>query len=250
MFRISSYLYNKLTNEPLYLSQRFNHSINFLQNENLISFHDYTIPMNPTSIQLESFDSYHFNTIDIVDRIIQIDNKQLPLNKFEIFNTQLQTKLKIEDLYKFKITPSNESFIYQWLNKTPKDNFSNYLSMKFPDIQTLKLEDLYSLIGFGIGLTPSMDDFIIGIWFVFDLLNIKIDKTVNLNSTTTVSKAFLKAAQETHYSSLLLNLGDDLKLHIDPKSTIDKISKVGHSSGKETLLGIDYAINYLLKHPY
>ena len=109
--------------------------------------------------------------------------------------------------------------------------------------------ELSKLIGLGLGLTPSGDDFLCGMLAGFHLLdrnNHTFTKCLfhyindNLNNTNDISRAFLNCALHGHYSQAVN------KLWTNP--SCEQISQmfleIGHSSGMDTLCGIYFA--YLL----
>ena len=106
--------------------------------------------------------------------------------------------------------------------------------------------ELSRLIGLGLGLTPSGDDFLCGMLAGFHLLD-RSNHTFtqclrhyikeNLKNTNEISQAFLKCALYGHYS-LAVN-----KLWTNP--SYEQISQmflqIGHSSGMDTLCGIYFS---------
>lgn len=110
------------------------------------------------------------------------------------------------------------------------------------------------IIGFGSGLTPSMDDFICGIMvsniyltYFLDLymdlgykINYEIVKNID-NKTTKISEEMLKWASKAKVSQDIRELLVSLISTEDKKGIVKKISKVadfGHSSGTDILCGI------------
>ena len=107
-------------------------------------------------------------------------------------------------------------------------------------------KDLSKLIGLGIGLTPSGDDFLCGILAGLTLLNrqnhtftkcLQYYIQQNLRNTNEISQAFLRSAVDNHFSYAVNALWNN------PSS--EEITKeflsIGHSSGIDTLCGIYYA---------
>lgn len=111
-------------------------------------------------------------------------------------------------------------------------------------------EKLSLLIGLGIGLTPSGDDFLCGTLAGF-LLSGQSDSPFitflhqeiqsHLKDTNDISGAFLSCALENQFSLPVVSL-----LKPDKHSIFDNFSKIGHSSGSDTLCGILYAIQLSL----
>lgn len=106
--------------------------------------------------------------------------------------------------------------------------------------------ELSRLIGLGLGLTPSGDDFLCGMLAGFHLLDrnkhtftqcLRHYIKENLKNTNEISQAFLKCALHNHYS-FAVN-----KLWSNPSH--EQISQmflqIGHSSGMDTLCGIYFS---------
>jgi len=107
---------------------------------------------------------------------------------------------------------------------------------------------LQELLGLGIGLTPSGDDFIIGVlaalqYYQQDELRAKIVEAVknNLFATNDISAALLSHAIAGRYSERLL----ELLLHPSEGRAVVAAS-VGHSSGADTLFGILFTLKYII----
>ncbi|VXD06260.1 conserved hypothetical protein [Enterobacterales bacterium 8AC] len=105
---------------------------------------------------------------------------------------------------------------------------------------------LRQLVGFGIGLTPSADDFILGILLVLD--SCRADKYQTLSSllpslltrTTDISAAMLANGCAGHYShhfSRLVTAPID-----DIEQTLKQVAEYGHSSGHDMLCGAHFAL--------
>lgn len=115
---------------------------------------------------------------------------------------------------------------------------------------------LRKIIGRGKGLTPSGDDILIGLIWLNDIREILSkefldtinDLVRNEELTTDVSINYYKAALEDKYGGLLINLCNSL---IDGsrdniKYNISTMTKLGHSSGIDTLAGIVLGLNTIL----
>lgn len=108
---------------------------------------------------------------------------------------------------------------------------------------------LQELLGLGIGLTPSGDDFIIGVLAALELykksdIRTRLAEAVgsNLSATNTISAAFLRHAINGRYSERLL----EMLLH-PSEGRVVLAASVGHSSGADTLFGILFTSNTLSK---
>lgn len=113
-------------------------------------------------------------------------------------------------------------------------------------------DTLCRLIGLGIGLTPSGDDFLCGVLAglllfgcaetpFYTLLRQRI-KT-HKNRTNDISGAFLSCACEKQFSHAVCSL----QAAPAPEAIFQAFSAIGHSSGMDTLCGIYFS--YLLVSP-
>ncbi|PPK83486.1 uncharacterized protein DUF2877 [Lacrimispora xylanisolvens] len=106
-------------------------------------------------------------------------------------------------------------------------------------------EELISLIGLGVGLTPSGDDFLCGVLAGLILTGnsdqtftsiLKNRISTSLNNTNDISRTFLRCALSSHFSKPIKDL-------VFPASVEDihaSFEAVGHSSGFDSLCGIYY----------
>lgn len=143
-----------------------------------------------------------------------------------------------------------------------KTNLLNYLKDKFHKKDAFSAEfptELASLVGLGDGLTPSFDDFLVGLLSILKFVECKSDKLQsledslsriirsNLSTTTVVSSAFLESAIENQFSQPLLNFynsiidfdGDNIK------KALEDITRIGHSSGVDSLNGILFGLRLI-----
>ncbi len=109
-------------------------------------------------------------------------------------------------------------------------------------------EELVSLIGLGVGLTPSGDDFLCGVLAGLILTGnsdqtftsiLKERISLRLNNTNDISRTFLRCALSSHFSKPIKDL-------VFPASAEDiqaSFEAVGHTSGFDSLCGIYYVYN-------
>jgi hypothetical protein len=106
---------------------------------------------------------------------------------------------------------------------------------------------LRELVGLGIGLTPSADDFLLGILLVMDYLRAPVREAFVAalhplqSRTTDVSAAMLDNACAGRYGVLLPKLFTTQ----DPAVTLRQIAAHGHSSGHDMLCGASFALECL-----
>lgn len=110
---------------------------------------------------------------------------------------------------------------------------------------------LRGLIGMGIGLTPSMDDWLVGFVYALrrmpvsrreaDLLSRSILHTCREGRTGQISMTYLQSAAEGEYFELL-----DLCLCEGSRRSMEDLSKTGSSSGGDMLEGMCAALKYVI----
>lgn len=121
------------------------------------------------------------------------------------------------------------------------------------DMVELKpLKDLTDYLGRGQGLTPSGDDFIVGLYLV-SFCNTKVKELIKeleqvdfKEYTTTISAEYLNAAKEGHFNPDLLELLACKNMN-KFKYLINTILDIGHSSGRDTLEGVLVGLDIILK---
>ena len=110
-------------------------------------------------------------------------------------------------------------------------------------VDTKALKPLHNYIGRGIGLTPSGDDFLVGLYSVsfcdanvYKIMN-ELKNTNFKGLTTSVSAEYLDAARKGHFNPDLIKLLAS-KTEKEFKETVRNILRIGHSSGRDTLEGV------------
>lgn len=130
-----------------------------------------------------------------------------------------------------------------------KDRISQSFSLYTTEKYSESSAELARLIGLGIGLTPSGDDFLCGVLAGLQLAgasshpfthSLREAIRLHLSDTVDVSAAFLRCALENQYS-LAVNSLHDIPCAREIKDTF---LKIGHSSGIDTLCGIWYAFQF------
>jgi len=122
---------------------------------------------------------------------------------------------------------------------------------KFQGGEETSFERLAQVIGLGPGLTPSGDDFLSGLlsllWYLGEEDDISLFKgnllkamIPRVHETTPVSRAFLEAAMNGEFTESILDLykvmgSRDME---ESKEILREISRLGHSSGTDTLAGM------------
>lgn len=158
-------------------------------------------------------------------------------DRYSCFNINIKFKEVLEEKYKF-IT---ERF-YEFINLALQNNLDkiSYSSKK--------------LIGFGIGLTPSMDDFISGLMislvYLTKYYGFETSEAYNLNSaiireglegTTRVSSEMLALSSLGKSSQVVKSLILALLCETEEYRIIDRVKEaidIGETSGTDTIFGI------------
>ncbi|MEG0369610.1 MAG: DUF2877 domain-containing protein [Lachnospiraceae bacterium] len=142
-------------------------------------------------------------------------------------------------------TPSNDQFFITATAKQRILHCSAYIS-QFDYINAAN--ELVHLIGLGIGLTPSGDDFLCGVLaglllsdqFTHPFSIILKEKIrENFQNTNDISGAFLTCALSSHFSKSV----KDLPSASCSKEILISFEQIGHSSGMDTLCGIFYGLS-------
>lgn len=109
-------------------------------------------------------------------------------------------------------------------------------------------QELSRLLGLGLGLTPSGDDFLCGVFAGLTLcgqhchpFTRALRDTVHshLSDTNDISGTFLTCALHSQYSQAVLSLSPASS----PEDICGAFEAIGHSSGIDTLCGIYYGIS-------
>lgn len=134
----------------------------------------------------------------------------------------------------------------------------NYFFHQFKQLQQEKLNQIkinliVSLLGAGEGLTPSGDDFITGILASLHYLKLRptiqmlLESLVHqiqlkLNSTTLVSQEYLKYAINGRFNKHVHDMFEHHQKNQPTNDFLLKISKIGHSSGSDFLVGMYFGL--------
>lgn len=107
-------------------------------------------------------------------------------------------------------------------------------------------KNLTQLVGLGIGLTPSGDDFLCGFLAGMTLGNnrdhplarcLRLLIPLNLTRTNDISRSFLQCAAEEQFGAVIHSF-----YTAPPDKILDDMRRIGHSSGIDTLCGILYSL--------
>ncbi len=127
----------------------------------------------------------------------------------------------------------------------------DYQTHKHPDY-----DPLIKLIGLGNGLTPSGDDFLVGLLSGLHFFDIEEDErqlkniiASNKHRTTAISESFMRESLDDCYSEIILSLYSSLEIKSSRliSQNVTAILSYGHSSGMDILSGILFAV-YLIHY--
>ncbi len=243
-----------------YMHSIFTHSLNIVFDDTMITIHGDLNAGIPDSIVVPEDDFKILQNLEPGGSIVY-DDKQLLLakRKFSLnidvdnfpsktnscselaFDSELISRIRLlEDKYFFKysLPGASEAILSEVLNIFPID---------LDRAERL----LLPLIGLGQGLTPSVDDALLGVIAVIALLNASgIDMRqyrdfpemiyrLSKDRTTDVSRKYLRCAVDSRFS---LGLNNAVRSLFDAKpfcfSEMSQLIHTGHTSGIDTLKGI------------
>lgn len=181
--------------------------------------------------------------------IIEIEKFWFNTNNAKIIKTKREPLTLSNDIHQNILI--FEDVVKKYQNKSPLFNkgiIKNKADEGFKKLNVSLYDGFKSLIGLGIGLTPSCDDVISGICAYFYLCNIKSDFNKYLidyldkygdDATTLVSKNLLCDVTKGYINSSLYNV---IYAILNEKNNIEKYTldliDYGSSSGLETCMGI------------
>nr|WP_300002935.1 DUF2877 domain-containing protein [Tissierella sp.] len=272
----------------------YKNTINISLDERLIAIHPNNIIKSPMSLRmksgevdLESLDLKIGDSVEIYRDLlklgkyifgfrnaeewnpslwhIDIDFKEKNVKQYQFIKKMLEASIDEGNLKKIVL-----SLIENQPIEIREDDFFSVkvysalegfkLAVEKRDIDK-SLNSLFSILGLGIGLTPSGDDFIMGLMsvllvskrsssFIEELLSaIKERLKESLDKTTFLSSELYFYAVEDKYSSIFLDIFDGIKKENKDNlfKSIQVLLAMGHSSGTDTLCGIVFAMNLIDK---
>ncbi len=256
------------SNSPVKIHSVYENTVNLIVNNQILALQTHNTVISPISLITDA-NSFNINLnskIYINNSCIFIDNFCFDYSKTEIIDSKMHKNtfniscdMLIQAIYKADFSGFNaifssntdikENFLIINAAKTKIDTCTNELINKNYENAANVLSNL---IGLGIGLTPSGDDFLCGVLAgcIFDNLEkhsfVKLLKKQiqnSLQNTNDISRAFLSCALNDNFSTPVLNL------HYFKSSDeiYDHFKKIGHSSGIDTLCGIYYSLNTISK---
>lgn len=170
-------------------------------------------------------------TIELTDRIVK-DLKIIPITLEKLEKIYLEKQLENMDLF------SSSGF-------SKSQNLLNILS-NIQKTKEIRIEHINPLIGAGIGLTPTGDDFLQGLIFTEQLLgkvpHIRglVQKQLAKRSTTDISMSYYEAIFEGYGNEPLILLIEAIREENQGKikQALSYVQQYGETSGYDLLTGI------------
>lgn len=270
--KVSSDIFKVLDNNyKIYIHSIFNSSLNLVINEEIINVNYNFDILPPMGITISEDDFYLLkdnivkkNTIKYNEKsnVIESNNIKIYLvGAREYYSCDLAKKntiingenikeiIKTLDINNLQcgFNMSSIDFILNMLEKNESivSKSLNILKRFFVDESNKGFE---YFIGRGKGLTPSGDDFLVGIISImwayeesFDKKNREIYNYLIENKgklTTDISQSYLQNALKGKFSKAVINLVNNLDSDCLDSNKLDKVIKFGNTSGIDLLLGI------------
>ena len=215
------------SNSELCIHSVFDNSMNLLSGEQLIYVGERALPFG---LQIENFENIKETNKVVLDHekiIFYLDDKNSSLS--------LNDVSLIDDKHQGKLSRLNDKVLI--------------LEKK---VRLLNEKPLEFYIGRGQGLTPSGDDFLVGMYCVsfcdesIPNMMSSLSNTQFEGLTTSISLAYLNAARKGYFNPDLIKLlSCDTRMEFE--SLLKSILNIGHSSGMDTLEGILFGLKMIQK---
>lgn len=274
---ISSYAANLIQSSPSgFIHSVYQHTINIQTDKGLIALQSSGSVISPISLiaglDLDTLGAYGIsrgvpvhlaeNFIQIMSPVFVTLSLEAPTYHTPFLSAHLEkSKTDLFSHRLFQVLSSSSDLGFrQILTSLPASNESaspiiSMASQYLEDCSKYLSKKAYrpaakaaiKLIGLGIGLTPSGDDFLCGVLAGLSLASLenhpftnalKEEISSHLCDTNDISAAFLSCALKNMYSQPVLTLVS-MK---SPSKIGHEFSKIGHSSGMDTLCGIYYIL--------
>lgn len=256
--KVSTYAMQILQNNTVgSVHSVYRNTVNILVNDHLLALQTAGSPFSPISL-ITDLDTDEFARANVEE------GQTISLDYTDATVVNLSPEMKIphkirHELYKkfsHIIQASNTGgfdLIFQISPNVDKDLVLTVAETKIHMANTLFHKEQYEeasriiseLVGLGIGLTPSGDDFLCGILAGFQIQGKEHSHKVSylreairekLSRTNEISRAFLVSAIEGHFSQAI----NELWNNPDEETIAKMFGSIGHSSGMDTLCGIYY----------
>jgi len=249
--------------------------------EVLITIAKNNVISGPYMLKVENEDAFDHlkRTVSIGDLVDFDIEKQISVNnnclifrtsyKWQCFIPPMEVnKSKFIDMYEevnsfLKEKGESGGILNAYLSRTLNDDespvfqsiYDNYFRQLIQQLsEQFDGENLKRFVGLGIGLTPSGDDFIVGVLavlysydtsrrFIHEIKS-EINKESIAGKTTRVSTHMLNFALNGQFNLALLNLFNE-KEHLN--QSLERIKSIGSTSGTDMLSGVGFTLEHLIK---
>ena len=235
----------------------YRNTVNIIVNDHLLALQTLGSPFSPISL-ITDLDASEFITSDVHEgQIVAFDYTDATV--VDLAPTmKIPHKIRHELYKKFsRIIQASDTngfdLIFQMSPSVNQDLVLSVAETKIHMANTLFHKEQYleashvisELVGLGIGLTPSGDDFLCGILAGFHIQGLEDSRKVEclreairerLSRTNEISRAFLESALSGHFSQAVNALWNNP----DEEEIAKMFNSIGHSSGMDTLCGIYY----------
>ncbi len=261
---LSTYALEVIQNEQeAVVHSVYRNTINIMVNESLLALQTKNSPISPISL-ITKLDTNDFEKIALKPgQCIKLRYAKAKIYDLAPKN-EITHGIRHELYRKFtKIITQSQTggfeLIFQTSTKVDDDLILSIVETKIHAIHNLCIKNKYpeasqklsELVGLGIGLTPSGDDFLCGILAGLHIQGKEYSEfayylrksiRANLHRTNEISRAFLSCALDGHFSLAINELWKNPSTELISKMFHD----IGHSSGMDTLCGI-YFLFFLME---
>ncbi|MFA9488502.1 MULTISPECIES: DUF2877 domain-containing protein [unclassified Mannheimia] len=267
----SQYAHQKVGESPtISIHSIYNKTINLLINNELFSLQPIVSELSPISL-ITNFTQTQFEHLKLEPHQtyqlhLNYQNCAIFCTKLTACNSHLHHKFNVCTELTQQILQHSDKKGLNLLFQAQNDDlilsaFKQYLS-QVEHFYAINDEEnachiLTKLIGLGIGLTPSGDDFLCGLLASFQYFNAtqssfykKLTHKIkqNLANTNAISSRFLDCALQQQFSTPVLTFFKNMnKKNVEIGQLSKLFENIGHSSGMDTLFGIYYGSNLLLE---
>lgn len=266
--KTSDYVYQVVGKQAIAeIHSIYNKTINLLINNDIFSLqpqNGYVSPISIiTNLTQEAFSQLAFSPKQQLQLQLDYQDCDIFCSKLTaLFETNSNAFSFYATIAKQILRQSNTQGLALLLKGEPQDlilaAISRYLSQlenSYPQDEKSAVNILLKLIGLGIGLTPSGDDFLCGFMAVFHRFNLTQQPFFQLlaqqiqrhyHHTNPISARFLACALENRFSQTLIHffsLSENSPVDIEKIKT--DFENIGHSSGMDTLFGLYFACRLL-----
>lgn len=235
--------------DKLYVHSVFNNGINLKADDRLIFI---GLKDGPSAIKIDKDQIETLVKTKVNDEVIY-ENRKLKLRSVNLIIDLSKSHTKTYDI---QVQDINSSIISRVERIILGYNFITGFEEKISDLVE-RLDNEYAndvdyldyLLGRGKGLTPSGDDFVVGMLayhqvnpFLSEEFLDTLDKKIEAKVTTDISLNFLMDARDGYFVQEIIDLFDAVGSNSNFIAHIYNIANFGHTSGIDMLSGIFAAI--------